>query len=94
MPNAGGFVERARTYAIGAVATVIGPELQAGLGVDMPCMDSFPIGDIVRFVRRRAEHDAFTGTFPCAFFTDETKIPDSEFNRAVRPQWQICKHLG
>ena len=83
MPDAGGFVERARTDAVGAVAAVVGPELQAGLGIDVPCMDTFPVGYIVLLRRRRAEHDAFAGTFPGAFFADETKIPDPEFNRAV-----------
>ena len=76
MPDAGGFVKRARTNAVGAVAAVVGPELQAGLGIDVPCMDPLPIGYIVRLCRRRAENDAFAGTFPGAFFTDETKIPD------------------
>ena len=68
VPESGRFVERAGADAVGAVAAVVGPELQTGFSVDMPYVDAFTIGYVVRLRRRRAEHDAFTRTFFSAFF--------------------------
>ena len=43
MPESGRFIERAGADAVGAVAAVVGPKLQACFGIDVPYIDAFPI---------------------------------------------------
>ena len=49
VPETGGLVEGTGADAVGTIAAIVGPELQAGFGIDVPDIDPFAVGNIVRF---------------------------------------------
>ena len=83
MKAAGRLVEGTGPDAIGTIGMVIRPEIETGFGIDMPGHDPLTVGDIVRLIRRLAEHNAFAGTFFGALLTNQAKIPHPEFNRFI-----------
>ena len=87
-------VERADPNAVGAIRTVGGPKRKTGFRIDVPCMYALPVGDVVRLCTWLRMHEGLAGAFLSALSTDHAKIPDAEFDGAVRYQGQICKDLG
>jgi hypothetical protein len=84
--QAGGLVKGTGPNAIRAIGIVIRPETETGFGIDVPGHDPLAVTNIVGCVRRLAKHDTLAGTFFGAFFTDQAKIPHTEFNRSVGNQ--------
>ena len=67
---------------------------KTGFRIDVPCMYTLPVGDVVGLYTWITMHDGVAGTFFGAFSTDHTKVPDTEFDGAVRYQGQISKDFG
>ena len=84
MKPAGGLIKRASSDTVGAIRAVCRPETKAGLGIDRPPEQAFPVGYIVELIRWFSIHNRFARTFFGTLLTSHAKIPYPEFDRFIR----------
>ena len=84
MKPAGGLIKGAGSDTGGAIRAVGRPETKAGLGIDRPPEQAFPVGYIMGLYRRFSRHDRFAGTFFGTLLTSHAKVPNPEFDRFIR----------
>ena len=78
------FIKGTCPDTVGAIRAVGRPEAKAGLGIDRPPEQAFPVGYIMGLYRRFSIHDRLAGAFFGTLLTSHAKVPNPEFDRFIR----------
>jgi hypothetical protein len=88
-----GFVERTRRDAIGAIRSVLDPELDALFWIDVPFVHPGIVRDCFSLQSGFTEGDCLGRAGFCAAFTVFAEIPCSEGSCGIRFKVEFCEDL-